>query len=113
MEAAGINQPVQSTSTWQNIKTFFVDAGNWIGRNVTWLGSKIAEYALKVYEWAKPAFIKLGEFFAEQYGRARNFIAEHKTETVVALVSVAIGAIIYGLGHALCCNGNSKREKPV
>jgi len=105
-------QPPQSTSTgaWANIKGFFVSAGSWIGRSVTWLATQVADFAVKVYEWAKPAFVALGRFIAAQWENARKFISEHKAETIIALAAFAIGAITSAAFHALCCNSKKSQS---
>lgn len=90
------------TSTWGSIGIFFSSIGNAIGTA-----------AVKVYEFVKPLFVAIGKFFANMYVHVRDFIAEHKTETIIALVAAGVGAIVYGLSHALCCDKTAAKTATV
>lgn len=112
MSTAVLSPPAAETtviSTWETITNGLSDATNWVVRNVKWLGSAIADSAVKVYEWAKPAFISIGKFFAEQYESLREFLSQHKEASIAVAVASTVTLIVAGLSYLICC----AEEKPL
>ena len=101
-------QPAQeSTSVWEHIQNF----GKTVGDGFVWLGEKIGEGAMKVYDFVKPFFQMIGKFFAEQFENLKDFLKEHKSEAIVGLVTFGLGIILMGLFHAMCCSGSRSDSK--
>ena len=110
MTTAAVSQPavetLESTGNWEKFKTGVVDGTKWLGRQISWFFSKIAEYAVAAWIWAKDNFfIPAGKMIAEGFDKFKEFVIEHKQASIAAAVGFALGMIVYGISSALCCSG--------
>lgn len=100
MSASTVNTPQAAsaaTSTFDNFKTGVLQAVNWMGRQIQWLGSTIRHYAIKAYEFVKPFFESIGRVLADGYAKARDLAIENKEVSItLAVLGTIISAIALG-----------------
>lgn len=100
-----------TTSTWESIQNAVVDSSKWLGRQVNAFFTGIKDYAIKLYEWAKPFFVHMGKFFVESYQTAKDFVVQHKESVGAAVVAFFTGIIITVVSQSLCCG--QEKDKPA
>ncbi|NGX47971.1 MAG: hypothetical protein K1000chlam3_01357 [Chlamydiae bacterium] len=112
MSAANPVAAGATTSTFENVKQGALNAVNWMGKQIQWLTSSIKEYAVKVFEWAKPFFQNIGKMLGETYDKVREFTITNK-EASIAVGITAVVSIGLGIGaYLLCCNKEEAKDEP-
>ena len=102
---------IPAASTFDQIKGGALNTVNWMGKQIQWLGSTIKQYAIKIFEWAKPFFQNIGKMLAETYDKVREFVIANQTASIavgitVLLTTLAILTMIYW-------PSDSKSESPA
>lgn len=92
-----------SASTYDRVKEGALGAVNWMGKQIQWLGSTIKDYAIAVYNWAKPFFQGILNLVYNAYDKLRDLVVTNKE----AAVAVAIAGPLFLIGgvaaYMLCC----------
>jgi hypothetical protein len=94
-------------SMWETFTTKVSEGAEWLGRNIKALGSTLAEYAVKVWEYVKPFFEKIGQFIAETWDKAKEFVQAHKEETAIGVSIVLVTGIASIFFYSYCCSGSN------
>jgi hypothetical protein len=108
-----IAQPVTAAaepSFWETFTTKVSEGAEWLGRNIKALGSTLADYAVKVWEYVKPFFEKIGQFIAETWDKAKEFVKEHKEGTAIAVASAIIVGIASIIFYTFCCGSSNAQQ---
>lgn len=101
------------TSAWASFTNFVSEATSWTCKQVVWLKDKTVDLAGAIYQWAQPFFDVMSKFFASMWTSVSTFVAHNKANIAIAVVALIAGALIYGIGFALCCSDNVVAQKPV
>lgn len=93
-----------SASTWDSIKSGVVDAAGWVARQGKWVVKSVADFMMKIYEFAKPFFVGVARFIVNFAQAIREFFIENKQLTVGAAIGIGIGAVGLMLVQYFCFN---------
>lgn len=95
-------KPAASAGTFETIKNTTLDAINWMGRKVSLVLSTIKDYALKVAEYVKPFFQKIGRALVNSFDKVKEFVVTHKEFVVGSGIAVIVGILSVLVYNNLC-----------
>lgn len=94
-------------SAWDQVKTGASNSVNWLGRQISWIGSTIKDFAIKTYEWAKPAFQAVAKFFAEKFDQVKEIVMQNREMAAAIAVTALVSTLVtLGICH-LCGSGET------
>lgn len=83
-----------TTSTFYQIRNGALNAVYWVGKQIQWFGRTIKDYAVKIYEWAKPFLEAVGKTIAHSYEKLRDFIIANKNVSLAVGLAVPVATAI-------------------